>query len=101
VARLSSASGRLQSAWILVIWSKSSSTRLGSYVGDDAITSTFPVSGSSATTAPQRLPSDSSAVRCARGSRLSTTSLPVIVAPVSRSTAVSSTVERFAFWPVR
>ena len=57
MARFSSASGRLQSARTPVTWSKSSSTRFGSYVGDEDMASTFPVRTSSATTAPQRLPS--------------------------------------------
>ena len=73
----------------------------GLYVGDEAITRTFPVSTSIATTAPQRLPSDWSATCWARAFSVSWRLFPSIVAPLSRSSVVSSTVERFAFEPVR
>ena len=101
MARFSSASGRLQSARTPVTWSKLSSTRFGSYVGEEYIASTFPVRTSSATTAPQRLPSAFWAARWARGTSVRRRALPWIVAPFALSTKVSSTVERFAFWPVR
>ena len=45
------------------------STRFGSKLGDDTITRTFPVRGSSATTAPHFVPSCSSATCCASRSR--------------------------------
>jgi hypothetical protein len=77
------------------------STRFGSYVGDEAITSTRPVRGSRATADPQMPLSAESAVSWARRSSVSTRSFPVIVAPRRRSSVVSSTVLRFAFAPTR
>jgi hypothetical protein len=53
LARLRSGAAGSQSAVIAEIESKSFSTRLGSKLGDAAMTRTFPVRGSSATTAPQ------------------------------------------------
>ena len=82
MARFSSASGRRHSAVTLVTWPKFSSTRFGLYVGEEYIASTFPVCGSSATTAPQRRPSAFWAARCARGMSVSRSALPSIVAPL-------------------
>ncbi len=101
VARFRSGAAGLQSAVIRWIAPKLRSTRLGLKDGDEASTSTFPVLGSIATTAPQRWPSASSATRCAFGFTVRTMSLPLMVAPLSRSKAVWSTVSRFVLVPVR
>ena len=77
------------------------STRFGSYDGDEAITSTAPVLGSSATTAPQLSPSASSAACCAFESIVSTRLFPVTVAPFSVSSVRRSTVFRCEFDAVR
>ena len=65
------------------------------------MTSTFPVRGSSATTAPQFVPSCSCATSWASRSSVVTTSFPWIGLPWSSSSALSMTVERFALEAVR
>ena len=86
---------------MLLIRSNLLSTRFGSYVGRDAITSTFPVRGSSATTEPHLPASCCIATRWAPGLTVSQTSLPLIVAPRILSSVVFETVPRFEFEPVR
>ena len=62
----------------------------GSKVGALAITRTFPVAGSSATTAPEFAPSASVAMRCASGSRFVCTSSPSRSWPTSSSKIVTN-----------
>jgi hypothetical protein len=81
--------------------SKSRSTRFGSKRGEVAITSTRPVFGWIATAEPQFEPSACCAIRCAPARMVSTTLLPVTVAPVSWSSVLSKTVPRFALEAVR
>jgi hypothetical protein len=61
----------------------------------------LPFRGSSATTAPQFDPSRLSASACARGRRVRTTSLPVIVTPRMSSIVRRRIVSRFEFEAVR
>ena len=67
----------------------------------NAITSTRPVLGSSATAATQLSPSASSAAFCASERIVSRRLLPVTVAPLSRSSVRRRTVFRCAFDAVR
>src|SRR3954451_9477822 len=85
VARLTSGAPGVHFAFFALraICPKWPSTRLGLYVGDDAITSTRPVLGSIATAAPQLWPSACSATRCAFGRIVSQRLLPVTVTPFS------------------
>ena len=80
---------------------KFDSIRFWLYVGEETITSTRPVAGSSTTTEPHRPASPSIATRWARMFRLSTRSFPSIVEPLSLSSEDSSSVERFWFEAVR
>src|SRR3954453_9441815 len=77
------------------------STRFGLYVGEVAIASTFPVFGSSATAAPHWPRNACCATYCTPGLIVSTTLLPVTVAPFSLSQVFESTVFRFVFDEVR
>ena len=101
VARFRSGEAGRQSAVMLSMLPKPFSTRFGLKLGEDTIARTFPVRGSSATTAPHLVPSCSSATCCASRSRFSTTSFPLTGFPRSSSSALSRAVERFAFEEVR
>jgi hypothetical protein len=101
LARLRSGAAGSQFASIRPILPKRFSTRFGSNVGDEAITRTFPVRGSSATTAPHRPARASMATCCAVRSRVVTTSFPSIVFPRKSSSALSTSVERSEFAAVR
>jgi hypothetical protein len=70
------------------------------YVGEDAITRSFPLRGSSATTAPQFDPSASRATRCAARSRVVTTVSPTIGLPESSSSCWSTRSESARSVPV-
>ena len=103
VARLTSGAGEPHFAFLALraIWPKRPSTRLGSYVGVDAMASTRPVLGSSATAAPQLPSSAFRAARCASGRSVSTRLLPVTVVPFNRSSVLLTTVFRCEFDAVR
>ena len=103
VPRLRSGEAGRQFAWILLTLGMKFglSARLRSNVGLDAATSTLPVDGSSAKTAPHCVPSAPCAIRWLRGSTVRNTLLPVTVMPCSRSRFVLRTVFRFEFVPVR
>ena len=76
-------------------------TVFGLYVGVDAMASTWPVCGSSATTAPLSPPSPLAAA-CWAGTESDVCRLfPVIVRPVMRSPSVSNSVDRSSFDAVR
>ena len=76
--------------------SRASRSSFGSNDGDDAMTRTLPVCGSSATTAPLRPLSALNAARCAFGSSVVMSSSPAGSLPASWST----TFVRSSSWPV-
>ena len=101
VARLSRGEAGSHGAVIRSMAPKFSSTRFGSYDGEEASARTAPVVGSRATTAPQFPASSSIAARWAFMSSVVTTLFPSRVMPWSLSSVVSMIVLRLAFEPVR
>ncbi len=101
MARLRSGDAGLQLARIREIRPKWFSTSFGLKLGEDIITRTRPVRGSSATTAPQLSPSASSAVFWPLRSSVVTTVSPTIGCPLSLSSDWSTREERLRTEPVR